>query len=84
MKEDKLKQILIQFIPFIIAFLIPIVYNNEIFFTLIVLVALGISLKISYEKGEWKVIVLGILLGFLLEVVTGFVYRLQYWNQNSL
>ena len=80
----KSKEILKQLLPFIIAFLVPIFIDNEILFTFIVLLLIGFSLKISYEKKEELLILFGIILGFIIEVVLGLVYRAQFWENASL
>ena len=81
---NKLKDILIQLIPFIIAFLIPIFFDSEIGFTIVVLLLIAVSLKISYEKNELRLIALGIVIGLFIEVISGFLYRMQYWENDSL
>ena len=81
---NKLKEILIQLIPFIIAFLIPIFFDSEIGFTIVVLLLIAVSLKISYEKNELRLIALGIVIGLFIEVISGFLYRMQYWENDSL
>ena len=81
---NKLKEVLIQLIPFIIAFLIPIFFDSEIGFTIVVLLLIAVSLKISYEKNELRLIALGIVIGLFIEVISGFLYRMQYWENDSL
>lgn len=79
-----MKRILVPLIPFLIAqAFIPLV-RGELWLTIIITAMLLVTLRIRYERGEWKVMVLGIVVGFIVEVVTFSVYRLQHWDNASL
>ena len=51
---------------------------------LALLLLIAVSLKISYEKNELRLIALGIVIGLFIEVISGFLYRMQYWENDSL
>lgn len=58
--------------------------KSEMWITIAMLALILISFKIRYEKGEWKIIVFGLILGFLFEIAGDAVYKLQNWNHNLL
>jgi|SRR3989344_4529533 len=70
--------------PFITVFFLPLITLNEAFLTFVIIVLILISLKINYTKDEWKLVIIGILIGFIVEVVTGMFYRIQFWANGSL
>mgnify|MGYP001614106934 CR=1 FL=1 len=80
----KIKEIVKQLLPFLAAFLVPIFSSSEILFTFIVLLLIGISFKLSYVKNEEFVVLSGIIIGLIIEVVLGLVYRNQFWENASL
>ena len=80
----KSKNIIVQFIPLLIAFALEPLVQNEIAYAVVLLVMLLAAFKIEYHKHEWSLFALGVIIGLVLEVGMGQVYRLQYWEQDSL
>src|SRR3989304_8063467 len=85
MKRENLKEILIQVVSLLVAFiLIAIVKGNELIFTTAIILILLINFKIKYYKNEWTLFFIGMILGFFIEVVLGLYYRMQYWENARL
>lgn len=74
-----LTQCLILFGALAVTFLI----KREYFISIALILFLLISLKFSKEKNEWKILVLGTVIGFFMEYMAIFFYKLQYWNEAS-
>ena len=82
--KEQLINILKNIIPFIIAFFLPLITLNEIILTFVMIFLLAFTMKMDYVKREWELVLIGIVVGFIIEVVTGLIYRLQYWSNGSL
>lgn len=80
----KSKNIIVQSIPLLIAFALEPLIQNELAYTVVLLILLLVSFKIQYHKREWLLFGVGVLAGLVLEVGAGQIYRLQYWEQDSL
>jgi len=84
MKKEKLSEnIFIQIIPLFLMLIIFLLTQKELFVSLGVILLIGITLLIHYEKNEWKVILLGIILGIAFELGGDLIYKAQYWDQGS-
>lgn len=80
----KYKQFAIEFIPLLIGFFLqPLVHEEYLFLVIIVAVIIA-TWEIKYYKGEWKLLVLGIVFSFIFEGLSGQIYRMQYWQNASL
>lgn len=85
MSKHNFREILIQIASLLLAFIIlTITKGNEMIFTLTIILILLINFKIKYNKGEWTLFFIGLLLGFFIEVILGLVYRMQYWENSIL
>ncbi len=71
------KQCFFLFSALAITFLI----KQEYFISLALILFLLTSLKFSKEKNEWEIFVLGYAVGFLMEYIGIYFYKLQYWEQ---
>jgi TctA family transporter len=80
----KKDNILFQLIPLFLVLGIFLVTQREVYVTIGILFLIGLSFAIKYYKKEWKVLLLGMILGFLFEMAGNFVYKAQYWNNASL
>ncbi len=84
MEKGSIKEIVIQLLQLIIVFIILTFTRNELIFTLVIAVLLLVNFKIKYNKNEWGLFLIGCLVGFIIEVALGKIYRMQYWQQDSL
>jgi membrane-bound metal-dependent hydrolase YbcI (DUF457 family) len=73
-----------QVLPLLLAFLSISIVRTELGITIVVVLLLALSFWFRYYKGEWKVLIIGILAGIFLEVGGDMLYQLQYWAQGSL
>lgn len=78
--EEITKQLFFLFFALVVTFLI----KQEHLISLALILFLLISLKLSKEKSEWRIFVLGSAIGFLMELMGIYFYKLQYWNEASL
>jgi 4-hydroxybenzoate polyprenyltransferase len=76
----KLKKAIIQTVLLLLFFAITFIINNEIAVTIILILFLIIAFKFRYNKGEWRVFVLGLIIGIVLELGGYYFHRLQYWT----
>lgn len=83
--ERKIKDnIWFQLVPLFLVLLIFLITQNEWLVTLGIVVLICLSFAIKYTKNEWKVVVLGAVLGFLFEMAGDYIYQAQYWENASL
>lgn len=82
--NQKIKQFGIEIFPLGIGFILQPFIHNELYFTIVVVLILLISLKIKYYPGEWKLFFAGLIIGFCFEALAGLIYRMQYWENASL
>lgn len=80
----KFKDLLIQLIPLFFAFIIFLFTKNEILITIGIIILILITFKIKHYPGEWKLVLTGIILGFLFETIGDTIYKLQYWESATL
>jgi hypothetical protein len=80
----KLKDFLIQVIPLFLVFVVIAFTKNEILISLGIIFLVLATFKIKYYKGEWKVFLAGVIIGFLSETVGDLIYKLQYWEGATL
>ena len=84
-----------KFSPFAIVLLRTVfplfgIFAIELFFSQwITLLAIALAFLYSYtcdtyEKREWILAVVGVILGFVIEVGLGLVARQQYWSETFL
>jgi len=82
--DKKYKQFLIEILPLAVGFILQPFIHSEYIFTAVVVAILLISWKIKYYKGEWKLFLVGLILGFVFEALGGLINRTQYWENASL
>lgn len=83
-KFKKLSEnIIIQLIPLFLMLVIFLITQKEMFVSLGVVLLIGMTLLIHYEKNEWKVIILGIIIGLAFEIGGDLIYKAQYWKNGS-
>ena len=82
--KTQTKKLLLQLLFLVLALLIIWFIRNEFFISLLMVILLGISFKIEYHKNEWKLLLIGIVAGLVLEVGGDLVYKLQYWQTGVL
>ena len=84
MMKGNIKEIATQLLQLIIVFVILTFTRSELIFVFVLVILLLVNFKIKYNKNEWVLFLIGCLVGFIIEVVLGKVYRMQYWQQDSL
>ncbi|MBI2665201.1 hypothetical protein HYX12_01100 [Candidatus Woesearchaeota archaeon] len=78
------ERIWFQLIPLFLVLAIFLITQNEVYVTLGIIILIGASFSIKYYQKEWKVLLFGIVLGFLFEMGGDLVYKAQYWESASL
>jgi len=78
------ESILFQLIPLFLVLVIFFFTQKEFYVTLGIILMIGLSFFIEYNKNEWKVFLFGIVLGFLFEIGGDLIYKAQYWENASL
>lgn len=81
--KQYLKEILILVVSLLLYSLI-LLTKNEILISVVLLLIILISFKFVYYKKEWRVFILGILVGFVLEVSGDLIYKLQFWESGLI
>jgi hypothetical protein len=76
--------IYLQLIPVVLFPFIFLFTTNEFIVTFWVLLLIASLLLIQYERGEWKVLGLGILAGLISEIGGDMIAKLQYWESGVL
>lgn len=84
MAKSNIKEAVIQLLQLIAVFVVLTFTRNEIIFTLVIAALLLVNFKIKYNKNEWGLFFIGCLAGFIIEIALGKIYRMQYWQQDSL
>jgi hypothetical protein len=82
-KKNIRDNLLFQLIPLFFLPFIFLLVKNEMLITLVFVVLLVLTFLIKYEKGEWKILLFGILLGIFLELAGDVVFKLQFWENAS-
>ena len=82
--KQQYRHLFVELLPLAVGFTLEPFIHGEVQFTAVIIAILIISLAIRYNEGEWKLFVLGLLLGFFVEVLSGLIYRMQYWKNASL
>lgn len=84
MKKIK-SEYLLEFLFVILFFVLETLFRNELLLTIVVIL---FGILIAYLPHERKtkiwLWIIGIIVGFTIEVLMGFVSRSQYWNYGSL
>jgi len=57
--------------------------KNEFLIFIGLLLIIGISFKINYEKNEFYWLFIGIITGITLEIGGDYFYKLQFWTSGS-
>lgn len=79
------KELIIDFVVLIIPVLILGIFKGEVGTAIAVIaVVLLYWYFIDYKVGEWKIFLLGVIVGFIAEVGGDTIYQMQYWVQGSL
>lgn len=72
-------------VPLIAFFVFQVWCKDETMTALFAVVLLvGYFAFFGYHKREWVLVVVGGLLGFVIEVLLGLVYRQQFWVNTSI
>lgn len=59
-------------------------FKNEWITSATIILFLIINFKwIEYEQHEWKVFLIGVIIGIIAEIGGDLVYKLQYWENGS-
>ncbi len=76
--------IILIILPFLIFFIVQVAVNREIPLAMIVLAFIGFALYQSTNiLGESLLLMIGLLLGIIIEVGLGLVLRTQHWENAS-
>ena len=67
----------------VLGFLLIWFVKNELVASLGVMVLLVLNFLVKYYKGEWLLFIVGVIIGFLIEVGLSTIYKMQYWEQGS-
>ncbi len=78
------RQLLFEILPLVIGFIVQAFIHDEYQFTAVIILILFISLAIRYHEGEWTLFFIGLIIGFVVEVLSGLVFRMQHWENASL
>ena len=78
-----MNKILEQIWPLIIGLVFLWFVQNEIIIFIALSIVIGITFKISYQKNEFKWLIIGIIIGILLEIGGDYFYKLQIWTSGS-
>jgi len=81
--DKKYKPVIFEFILVVAGFFLVMLLRDELAITAIVLLAIIVLFNIRYAKGEFFLLLLGILSGVIIEIGGDTVYHLQYWSQGS-
>ncbi|MHB0977966.1 MAG: hypothetical protein ACYC1K_00960 [Minisyncoccota bacterium] len=57
---------------------------SEFWLTIIALLFCALIFKVQIHKNEYKVFLLGLLIGSFIEIVLGLISRKQFWDDASL
>jgi 4-hydroxybenzoate polyprenyltransferase len=79
-----MKSLLKQILPLFAALAIFLLTTNEFIVTGVIALMIVATFLIHREQGEWKVVVLGIILGIVFELAGDAVYQAQYWESATL
>lgn len=82
--EKTLFYILELIVLFAVLALLNLWLNNEILASVLLLCFIAAAFWKRHEKGEWKLFVLGIIMGLVLELGTTYIFKLQYWAEGSI
>ncbi len=82
--RSKWEQALLELLPVIAGFLFIISFRSELIIAVAVLLAIAVTFKIRYNKGEFALLLLGIATGTATELGADVIYKLQYWAKGSL
>lgn len=80
----KTLEIIKEFIPILIGFIAIWIIRQEIIISIILILILLLTFKIKYNKNEIYLFIFGIITGFVIEVGSDLIYKLQYWENGSL
>jgi len=83
MIKDLWKKLIVPLILLIIFFITLAVLKSELWSTLILLACIVITFTVRHNKREWLLLLIGIIVGIILEVGGDLLYKLQYWNTAS-
>ena len=78
------ESLLFQLIPLGFVLVIFLFTQKEIYITAGIMLLIGLSFAIRYYHNEWKVLLFGIVLGFVFEIGGDLIYKAQYWENASL
>lgn len=78
------ESLVFQLVPLFLVLVIFFFTQNEYAVTAGILVLLTATFAIKYYSDEWKVLLLGIILGFTFEIAGDLIYQAQFWENASL
>lgn len=81
---NNILEMIVNLIPFFLLAIMFSITKSELGVTIGAIIIIAIYFKIRYYKNEWKLLILGILVGFFVEVVGDMIYQLQFWSNASL
>ena len=76
--------VLIQLLPLFLVLGLFLFTQKELFIVIGMVLLIGLSFAIKYYANEWKLLLAGIILGFVFEIGGDLIYKAQYWNNASL
>lgn len=85
MKYEKAALHILELIVlFIVLAFLKLWINNELIVSALLFVFIVAVLLKSHEKGEWRIFVLGVIMGLILELGSDHIFKLQYWAEGSI
>lgn len=87
MKEKKRKNnrlLTVEIILLGFSILLIWTIQNNILITIALVILTFLCFFLEYHKGEWTLFIMGILLGIISELGGNLVFKLQYWNVESI
>ena len=83
-KKNNYLKLAKQALPIIIFPICLLITQNELAIAIVLIFMTAITFWISYEKNEYRVFLLGLILGLVMEIGGDAIYKMQYWDNGSL
>jgi hypothetical protein len=83
MLKDIWQKLIVPTILIIIFFISLATIKSELWSLIILVACIIITFTVKYQKKEWILLLVGTVLGIVLEVGGDLIYKLQYWNTES-
>jgi len=81
---NRVLKLLLTLLPLLVGMLSLLVTRDERMIAILMVAVIGATFWIQYEPREWIVLVVGIIVGLVLEVGGDLVYQMQYWESGML